>query len=88
MHRNSINVSTKQERIAALARQSPEMVFTSLAYLRLNRQSVAIEFWKAALEAAQADSVLERLCLTELDRVEQKQEVKPSNAPAGNAKAN
>jgi RNA-directed DNA polymerase len=33
MHRNSINVSTKQERIAALAKQSPEMAFTSLAYL-------------------------------------------------------
>jgi RNA-directed DNA polymerase len=33
MHRNSTNVSTKQERIAALARQSPEMAFTSLAYL-------------------------------------------------------
>jgi RNA-directed DNA polymerase len=33
MHRNSENVSTKQERIATLARQSPEMGFTSLAYL-------------------------------------------------------
>ncbi len=33
MHRNSTNVSTKQERIAALAKQSPEMAFTSLAYL-------------------------------------------------------
>ena len=33
MHRNSENVSTKQERIAALAKQSPEMAFTSLAYL-------------------------------------------------------
>lgn len=33
MHRNSVNVSTKQERIAALAKQSPEMAFTSLAYL-------------------------------------------------------
>ena len=33
MHRNSINVSTKQKRIAALAKQSPEMAFTSLAYL-------------------------------------------------------
>ena len=33
MHRNSISVSTKQERIAALAKQSPEMAFTSLAYL-------------------------------------------------------
>src|SRR5246500_4146028 len=33
MHRNSILVSTKQERIAALAKQSPQMAFTSLAYL-------------------------------------------------------
>jgi len=33
MHRNPDNVSTKQERIASLARQSPEMGFTSLAYL-------------------------------------------------------
>ena len=33
MPRNSTNVSTKQERIAALAKQSPEMAFTSLAYL-------------------------------------------------------
>ena len=33
MHRNSDDVSTKQERIAALAKQSPEMAFTSLAYL-------------------------------------------------------
>ena len=33
MHRNSNDVSTKQERIAALAKQSPQMAFTSLAYL-------------------------------------------------------
>ena len=33
MHRNSANVSTKQKRIATLARQSPEMAFTSLVYL-------------------------------------------------------
>jgi group II intron reverse transcriptase/maturase len=33
MHRNSTIVSTKQERIAALAKQSPPMAFTSLAYL-------------------------------------------------------
>ena len=33
MHRNSTSVSTKQERIAALAKQSPQMAFTSLAYL-------------------------------------------------------
>lgn len=33
MHRNPDNVSTKQERIASLARQSREMGFTSLAYM-------------------------------------------------------
>ncbi len=33
MHRNLKTVSTKQMRIAELARQSPEMAFTSLAYL-------------------------------------------------------
>lgn len=33
MHRTSTIVSTKQERIAALAKQSPQMAFTSLAYL-------------------------------------------------------
>jgi RNA-directed DNA polymerase len=33
MHRNSSTVSTKQERIASLAEQSPQMAFTSLAYL-------------------------------------------------------
>jgi group II intron reverse transcriptase/maturase len=33
MHRNSTIVSTKQERIAALAKQSPQLAFTSLAYL-------------------------------------------------------
>ena len=33
MPRNSATVSTKQQRIAALAKQSPQMGFTSLAYL-------------------------------------------------------
>src|SRR5215813_8235672 len=33
MPRNSTNVSTQQERIAELAKQSPQMAFTSLAYL-------------------------------------------------------
>ena len=33
MPRNSIDVSTKQLRIATLAEQSPQMAFTSLAYL-------------------------------------------------------
>ena len=33
MHRNLNNVSTKQHRIAELAKRSPELVFTSLAHL-------------------------------------------------------
>jgi group II intron reverse transcriptase/maturase len=33
MHRNSIDVSTKQLRIATLAEQSPQMAFTSLAHM-------------------------------------------------------
>jgi group II intron reverse transcriptase/maturase len=33
MHRNPMDVSTKQRRIAKLAEQSPQMGFTSLAYL-------------------------------------------------------
>src|SRR3954449_4259811 len=33
MHRNSASVSTKQERIATLAKQSPQMAFTSLGHL-------------------------------------------------------
>ena len=33
MPRNSMSVSTKQKRIAGLAKQSPQMAFTSLAYL-------------------------------------------------------
>lgn len=33
MHRNPSSVSTKRQRIAELARQSPQMGFTSLAYL-------------------------------------------------------
>ena len=33
MHRNPDNVSTKSQRIAELARQSPQMGFTSLAHL-------------------------------------------------------
>jgi RNA-directed DNA polymerase len=33
MHRNSITVSTKQQRVAKLARQSAQMAFTSLAHL-------------------------------------------------------
>src|SRR3954462_12590790 len=33
MHRNSTNVSTKQERLAVLAKQAPQRAFTSLAHL-------------------------------------------------------
>jgi RNA-directed DNA polymerase len=33
MPRNSTSVFTKQQRIATLAKQSPQMAFTSLAYL-------------------------------------------------------
>ena len=33
MHRNATTVSTKQQRVATLAKQSPQMGFTSLAYL-------------------------------------------------------
>jgi retron-type reverse transcriptase len=33
MRCNSIEVSTKQQRIATLAKQSPDMAFTSLAYM-------------------------------------------------------
>jgi hypothetical protein len=33
MHRNSSPVSTKQQRVAELAKQSPQRGFTSLAYL-------------------------------------------------------
>ena len=33
MHRNSVDVSTKQLRIATLAEQSPQMAFTSLAHM-------------------------------------------------------
>ena len=33
MHRNSSTVSTKKQRVAQLAKQSPQMGFTSLAHL-------------------------------------------------------
>jgi len=43
MHRNSTIVSTKQERIAGLAKQSPQMAFTSLAYrMDLDWLSIAV----------------------------------------------
>jgi RNA-directed DNA polymerase len=49
MHRNSEDVFTKQERIAALAEQSPEMAFTSLAYL------MDIEWLKEAYRRTRKD---------------------------------
>ena len=52
MHRNSTIVSTKQERIAQLAKQSPEMAFTSLAYL------MDIEWFKEAYRRTRKDGAV------------------------------
>ena len=52
MHRNSTIVSTKQERIAALAKQSPQMAFTSLAYL------MDIEWLKEAYQRTRKDGAV------------------------------
>ena len=52
MHRNSANVSTKQERIAELAKQSPQMAFTSLAYL------VDIDWLKEAYRRTRKDGAV------------------------------
>jgi RNA-directed DNA polymerase len=52
MHRNSISVSTKQERIAELAKQSPQMAFTSLAYL------VDIDWLKEAYRRTRKDGAV------------------------------
>jgi len=52
MHRNSIDVSTKQERIAELAKQSPQMAFTSLAYL------MDIEWLKEAYRRTRKDGAV------------------------------
>src|SRR5262249_60874974 len=52
MHRNSTTVSTKQERIAGLARQSPQMAFTSLAYL------VDIDWLKEAYRRTRKDGAV------------------------------
>ena len=49
MHRNSTSVSTKQERIATLAKQSPQMAFTSLAYL------LDLEWLKEAYQRTRKD---------------------------------
>ena len=47
MPRNSTSVSTKQERIAELAKQSPQMAFTSLAYL-VDISNIHGAFWICA----------------------------------------
>jgi RNA-directed DNA polymerase len=52
MHRNSAIVSTKQERIATLAKQSPQMAFTSLAYL------LDIEWLKEAYQRTRKDGAV------------------------------
>lgn len=52
MHRNSTSVFTKQERIAKLAKQSPQMAFTSLAYL------MDIEWLKEAYRRTRKDGAV------------------------------
>ena len=52
MHRNSTNVSTKQERIAQLAKQSPQLAFTSLAYL------VDVDWLKEAYRRTRKDGAV------------------------------
>ena len=52
MHRNSTTVSTKQQRIATLAKQSSEMAFTSLAYL------MDIEWLKEAYRRTRKDGAV------------------------------
>jgi len=52
MPRNSISVSTKQERIAELAKHSPQMTFTSLAY------RVDIDWLKEAYRRTRKDGAV------------------------------
>ncbi len=52
MHRNSTSVSTKQQRIATLAKQSPQMAFTSLAYL------LDIDWLKEAYQRTRKDGAV------------------------------
>ena len=52
MPRNSTSVSTKQKRIAELAKQSPQMAFTSLAYL------VDIDWLKEAYRRTRKDGAV------------------------------
>lgn len=52
MHRNSENVSTKQERIATLAKQSPQMAFISLGHL------LDLEWLKEAYQRTRKDGAV------------------------------
>src|SRR5688572_16243836 len=52
MHRNSTTVSTKRERIAELAKQSPQRAFTSLAYL------INIDWLKEAYRRTRKDGAV------------------------------
>ena len=51
MHRNSENVSLKQGRIATLAKQSPEMGFTSLIH-HLNTEWLCEAYWQTRKDGA------------------------------------
>jgi len=51
MHRNSENVSLKQGRIAMLAKQSPEMGFTSLIH-HLDIEWLCEAYWKTRKDGA------------------------------------
>ena len=51
MHRNSENVSLKQERIATLAKQSPAMGFTSLIH-HLDTEWLCEAYWKTRKDGA------------------------------------
>ena len=52
MHRNPDNVSPKRQRITELARQSPQMGFTSLAYL------MDIDWLKEAYQRTRKDGAV------------------------------
>ena len=51
MHRNSKNVSLKQERIATLAKQSPDMGFTSLMH-HLDTEWLCEAYWQTRKDGA------------------------------------
>src|SRR5215467_11023577 len=52
MHRNLENMSTKQERIATLAKQSPQMAFTSLGHV------VDLDWLKEAYQRTRKDGAV------------------------------